>query len=150
METSDYTKDYYMPHLHEALEFQDFIMEELHKRGIVLQNTSSKKYQLKKENLLGLEIKYDKQMGTTGNIYIETAEKSHPGNTQFVPSGINREDNSWLFGIGNMHEFFIFSKKVLKRIDKNNTCKRITKDTSLGFLIPIYQAREFADKCITF
>jgi hypothetical protein len=67
---------YYREQLLEGIEFQDFIAEQLHLQGVVLQNFSSKKYQLRRENLLGLEIKFDKKYEKTGNLYIETAEKA--------------------------------------------------------------------------
>jgi len=55
----NYQKTVYEPKLNQGLEYQDFICCELHKRGIILQNLQSKRFQRKKENLLGMEIKFD-------------------------------------------------------------------------------------------
>ena len=71
METK-YRTEVYGPRLEDGLQYQDFICMELHRRGIVLQNIQSKKFNLKKENLLGMEIKFDRRLKDTGNVYIET------------------------------------------------------------------------------
>lgn len=139
---TNYQADVYEPNLKAALEYQDFICEKLHALGIVLQNMQSQQYQLKKENLLGLEIKFDRQLEKTGNIYIEIAEKANPANPYYVASGIYRDDNSWLFGIGDYEDFFIFTKKRLKEIDglrkkgRIDGLREVTIPTSHGFLIP--------------
>ena len=109
---SDYSTAVYSPNLEAARQYQDFIASSLLPRGIIIQNIQSKNGQLFGENLLGLEIKFDREFERTRNLYIETAEKSHPDNPKFVPSGIYRNDNSWLYGIGNYQEFFIFTKKL--------------------------------------
>ena len=107
---------YYEEMLHKGQEYQDFVMLKLHVAGIVLQCIQSKKYQLKRENLLGLEIKFDDRMKDTGNLYIEVAEKSDPANREFIASGIYREDENWLYGIGDYSQMFIFSKKRLQKV----------------------------------
>ena len=53
--------------------------------------------------------------GATGNIYIETAEKAIPREGPYVQSGIYRDDESWLYGIGDYSKFYIFGKKCLKK-----------------------------------
>jgi len=137
-----------------AIEYQDFICEQLHQRGIVLQNMQSKKYQQKTENLLGLEIKLDDRMEETGRVYIETAEKAEPRPGEYAEAGINRKDNCWLFGIGNYKVFFIFDKKMLKRLKKNNPIWLYypvkDKETSQGFCIPLDKARKIAAQVIEF
>ena len=60
---------YYQQMLQKGQEYQDYVMMKLHAHGIVLQCIQSKKFQLKRENLLGLEIKFDDRMKETGNIY---------------------------------------------------------------------------------
>jgi len=139
--------------LKDAKPYQDFICEELHRRGIVLQNMTSKQYQFKRENLLGLEIKLDKRMVETGRVYIETAEKAHEDNAAYVLSGIYRNDNSWLYGIGDYTIFYIFSKNTLKRLDQHNPkwlYRPAPTGTSKGFCIPIDRAEKLADRIIRF
>lgn len=136
-----------------GIEYQDFICEQLHKHGIVLQNMQSKKYQYKRENLLGLEIKLDRRLSETGRIYIETHEKAKPRPGKYALSGINRDD-CWLYGIGNYEIFFIFGKKVLRRLkDKKPPWlywPHKDKETSRGFCIPLEKAEQIAEKVIKF
>lgn len=139
--------------MQKGIEFQDFICEQLHFQGIVLQNMQSKVYQYKKENLLGLEIKFDDVMNKTQRIYIETAEKAQPRSGDYVEAGIYRKDKSWMFGIGNYTVFYIFDKKGLQRLDKANPAwlyRPVPSDTSKGFCIPINKAERLAMKVIHF
>ena len=108
--------DNYKLMLEKGLQFQDFITDILIKElGISLSTYSSQKYQnLKGENKQGFEIKFDDKYKDTGNVYIEVAEKSNPLNENFISSGIYRNDNTWLYLIGDYKEIFIFSKKHLK------------------------------------
>ena len=146
---ADNYAEYYQDQLKAAGEYQDYVCEKLHYVGIVLQNMTSQKYQYeKRENLLGLEIKFDNRMQETKRIYIETAEKSNPQNPNYIPSGIYRDDGSWLYGIGNYDIFYIFDKKVLQRIDKHDPSwlyrPHQNLPTSKGFCIPVEQAEKIA------
>ena len=147
----------------EGIEYQDFVSDQLYDRGIpVLCHYASKQYQLKKgENKLGVEIKYDRKMKTTGNIFIEIGEKSKTG--KFVKSGLYRDDNSWLYAIGDYELIFVFSKKYLKRLYESDHNRLISKDekgrwrlktglfkktpieTSDGFIISIKEAELYAE-----
>ncbi len=154
METkSDNYEDYRRAKVREGEEFQDFIMERLHLIGTILQPLCSRAGQLKGENLFGLEIKNDEKMGTWGNIYIEIAEKARPRAGDYVPSGIFRSDNTWLYGIGDRLVFFIFPKSTLRNLyAKRNIfgLKEKTKPTSLGFVIPLTLAEKLYARKIVF
>ena len=77
---------YYVKKLEEGLEFQDVATTALYQRGIVVVAYSSRRWQDERgENMLGAEIKRDGKFRQTGNLYIETAEKSHPDNPVYVP-----------------------------------------------------------------
>ena len=87
------------------------------------------------------------------NYDIETREKSHSTNIQYVRSGIYRDDNSWLFCIGNYRVLFIFGKKTLQRLDLHNPrwiYRPIRTPTSQGFCIPIDRAQQLAERVIYF
>lgn len=133
--------------LFKGLEFQDYVTDILIKElGIALSSYNSVKYQnTKGENKQGFEIKFDDRYKETGNIYIETAEKSNENNANYVDSGIYRNDNTWIYIIGNYEELYIFSKKHLILMHKTNDHKEITTKTSKGFLIK----KEFAEKYCT-
>jgi len=106
---------YYADKLKEGQEFEDFVQDALAKRGIFLGNYTSQKYQLEKgENMLGMEIKRDGRFRETGNFYMETAEKSSKDIVGWTPSGIMRDDNSWLFCIGDEKGFCVFAKKDIR------------------------------------
>lgn len=136
--------------LEKGLLFQDFIMNLFMKElGIPISNFSSKKYQYKVgENIQGIEIKFDDRYKDTNNIYIETKEKSNPNNLKFVISGIYRDDNSWLYVIGNYNEVFVFGKSHLVLMHKSHKYREIKTSTSVGFLLPKKEAEKYCLKKI--
>lgn len=100
----------------DGIEFQDFVCHQLALRHVVLQNLSSKKYQLQMgENLQGFEIKKDDWCTTSKRLSIEIAEKSCASMPNWTPSGIMRKDNTWLYIQGNYSKIFIFAKNWLVR-----------------------------------
>lgn len=142
--SDDYT-DYYAEKLEEGLEFQDLISAELFKRGIVVVGYSSRKYQIQHgENMLGAEIKRDGNFRTTGNLYIEVAEKSHPSKPNYTPSGIMRKDNSWLFVIGDERTAYIFPTVYLRKLAASKGWRTVQTDTSRGYLMPMEDAESYA------
>ena len=102
-------------------------------------------------------------MKETGNIYFETAEKSDPANREFVESGILRDDENWLYGIGDYSQIFIFSKRRLQNIyahllkareeRRQPSIAGVIKDgiksgTSRGFTLPVSAALTICQKYI--
>ena len=137
----EYNNGYYSEKLEEGLQFQDVATRELYKRGVVVVGYASRKFQNEEgENMLGAEIKRDGMFRNTGNLYIEICEKSHPSKPTYTASGIFREDNSWIFVIGDEKTMWIFSTKYLRII--KDRFRHVEKPTSKGFLIPL----EMADK----
>lgn len=106
--------------LEEANQYQDFIADQLlNELGWCINLYTSRQYQYNKgESRAGVEIKYDKKMATTGNLYIETHER-HDVNKEFVASGINRQDNTLHWCIGDYNEAYIFVKSQLKSLCDN-------------------------------
>jgi len=138
----------YKEMLQKGLEYQDFITDLLLKEiGISLSTYSSKKYQYNiGENKQGIEIKFDDRYKETGNLYIEVEEKSNANNWYYVNSGIYRNDNTWLYLIGDYNEVFIFSKKQLIILHEKNIYKLVKTPTSIGFLIPKNDAEKYSIK----
>lgn len=137
--------------------FQDFVCIELAKDNIILQNINSKKFQFETgENLQGFEIKYDARCtgdnGTTptGRLSIEIAEKSKAENTDFIPSGIYRSDNSWLYIQGNYKGFWIFSKKLLLLLHASARYEGREMPTIKTFYLPIDDADKYCAKKYSF
>lgn len=141
----DYGEQYEMGML-----YQDFITDQLMRRGISLNAYSSKKYQLEcGESASGIEVKFDSRMAETGNVYIEVAEKSRPDMPDFTPSGICRKDNTWLYLIGDYDEALLMGKAQLRMtvgmdpafLYENGIVRR-EGETSIGYTIPV----SFCDK----
>jgi len=138
---------YYKECFEKGLEYQDFVADMLaDKYSILLTSYSSERYQLAVgENRQGIEIKFDDQFKNTGNLYIEFAEKRNGDNEKYVDSGIMREDNSWLYLIGDYNNIYIFGINFLKRMYISKKYKEVETPTSKGFLIN----KETADKWAT-
>ncbi len=140
-------RQYYNEMLEKGQEYQDFVADELYKRGISIGSYASKKWQIEHgENRAGIEIKYDMQFCNTRRLWIEISEKSHPINALYVKSGIYRDDNSWLYVIGDYRTIFILPKVTLRLLfeagrypERENNSR-----TSTGFLFPEKDARKYA------
>lgn len=149
MQRSINYKEYYKLQLEKASEYQDFITDKLFDIGLCVNVYSSKKYQFSKgESKTGIEIKFDNQFKRTGNLYIEYAEKSDPKNDNYVCSGILRNDNTWIYCIGNYEIIYLFPKKWLQEIKKLKNIKHVITPTSKGFLYPEMLANKYAIKII--
>lgn len=142
METTQYYKD----KLVEGQRYENFVMsrwpEVYPNRKLTIRD--SKYAQLEGETEEGVEIKYDGRMEDTGRVYIEMQEKTHIDNENYILSGIYRNDNSKLFLIGNMTQWFLFSKEKLvwlDRLDPPFLYRPKPTGTSIGFCIPIENAK---------
>ena len=142
--------EYYKEKLEQGLEYQDFVSELLLKEiGLAVTTYASQVYQKRKgENLQGVEIKFDDKYKDTGNIYIETAEKSNPDNPNYVSSGIYRNDNTWLYVIGNYQKMFIYSKKFLVLLHKSKRYREVETPTSRGMLLDSETAEKYCIRII--
>ena len=120
-----------------AYEYQDLATDILCSRGYNVNCYSSKKYQNEKgEGRNGIEIKNDRRMAETGNIYIETHEKKANADT-WIESGILRKDNTKYWFIGDNEKAWLFHKRQLIATIKKENFKKVETATSLGILIPI-------------
>ena len=113
---------YFSGSLQIGAEYQDLVMEELHKIGISVNCYTSAKYQLEKgESISGIEIKHDSKIVETGRIYFETHAMNREG--KLIYNGVYKEDNAWLYAIGNETDIYIFSKAQVKQL-----CEKIEHD----------------------
>src|ERR1022692_1926948 len=108
--------DYRSKQLEDAQVFQDFVIDaSWQMMGLAVIPYSSRLYQQTVgESKTRCEIKHDKNYARTGNLYVETAEKAVPRPGPYAPSGIYRDDNSWLWIIGDYDLLFYVQKTVLK------------------------------------
>lgn len=141
---------YYKEHLEKGIEFQDFVNSLLFDIGIVVVQYQSRRFQFERgENSGGIEIKFDDRFDETGNLYIETAEKSHPLRPHYIPSGIYRMDNGWLYAIGNYRVVYLFVTRHLRWLHERNGLTEIQTPTSRGFLLPEIMARKYAARVLS-
>lgn len=135
-----------------GLEFQDFVVDLLREQlGIVITNYQSQRFQFGVgENKQGIEIKLDRDILRTKSpsVSIEIAEKAKASNPYYVPSGIYRNDNSWLYIQGNWDIVFIFSKNILRLLRQSKHYKIDTLPTLKRFLLPVDDARKYAAKVL--
>ena len=135
---------YYKTQLERGLVYQDFIYEILSRHGINTVAYGSRLFQHKLgENKAGIEIKFDGNLHT-GNLYIETEEKSNANNQFFVKSGIYRDCNEYV--IGDYATVFRLGTNVLRICHETGKYREleIRMGTSRGFLFPQKEAERLA------
>ena len=132
---------YYEDRLAEGQKFEEYIKKVFFERfAINLDFTGKDNQNLIGETLQGIEVKFDNRFKETRNIYIEVAEKTNPANDEYIKSGIYREDNTWLYVIGDYDTLYMFSKKHLKLL--KDKCQSVITPTSMGFLVPQFMSDE--------
>lgn len=142
-------KQNYQAQLEEGQKFQDHCAYWLQKKlNIGIVNFQTKEYQYKfGENMQGIECKLDKVFKPTGNLWIETAERHNP-DTPYSDSGIFRNDNSWLYCIGNYDVLYLFQTNILSGMYCSGRYPIIENNlmTSKGFLLPKHDADKYGKK----
>jgi len=147
----------YAQRMEKGLRFQDFAVMRLYEAGIPIVGLASKRYQVGAgENMNGFEIKFDDRMKDTGNVYIEVAEKTDAQNDGYVASGIYRNDNSWMYVIGDYSVIYICAKNHLRLVyerEKDRGCSSLARfvetPTSKGMLLPqTYVEGQLASKTL--
>lgn len=115
--------------------------------GFKLNFNEGRKEQLDGETEEGVEIKCQMdKLKKYGNLYIEIDEKSDAAHDEFYPSGIFREDNTWLWVTGDYDVFYIFEKSVLIDAYDSGKFRMVAGHdgkgnvTSHGFLLPLKEA----------
>lgn len=127
--------------INDSGKFEEFIKEEFLKYGIDIGFYYGKEQYIG-ENKLGIEIKNDKIVKNTGNIYIEYQER-HTQVDIWTNSGILKEDNSKYWLIGDFDNYYIISKETLVDIFKNKKYDRIVETpTSRGYVLKINKHKE--------
>jgi hypothetical protein len=140
--------NYYDEKLKEGMSFESFIQKVFFEELAINLDFTVYDNQTKiGETLQGIEVKFDNRYKETGNLYIEVAEKSNPDNPNYIKSGVFRDDNTWLYAIGNYEKIFIFAKKTLVQIKDKFT--PVVTPTSMGFLLPNKDAEFYCAKIIT-
>ena len=107
----------YEANLNEAKHFEDFVHDTLlHHKKIVSGMYRSKQYQINYgESATGVEVKLDKSFRLTGNLFIETDERSSVYD-EWRPAGIYHHSQPWLFAVGDNVSFWLFATKTLRNV----------------------------------
>jgi len=127
--------NYYNEKLKEGNEYERYVVKKLKEEGtnITLIKTYEEQINVG-ESLEGYEIKFDDKYKETGNLWIETQERSDI-KKEYVDSGILRNDNTIFYVIGNYDIIFIFEKKKLKEILYEKEIIENNMKTSKGYLL---------------
>ena len=140
--------EYYQAKLKGAKLYQDFVVDAAwNLLGLAIVQYSSETYQrIVGESRTGVEIKHDERFGKTGNLWIEVAEKAFPRDGPYVPSGIYRQDNTWLYCIGDYNTIFFFAKTLLRALHASGRWSIMENNTytSEGFLLAAGDAEKYA------
>lgn len=139
--------------LESGLCYQDFVVDLLLQTlGLAVVQYSSKLYQQTVgESRTGVEIKHDEIYAKSSRLWIEIAEKAMPRPGPYVSSGILRDDNTWLYIIGDYNVVFIFGKVTLRALHASKRYPVIENGTrtSQGFLLPDDVAQRVALHVLT-
>jgi len=129
--------EYYKQQLADGKAFEQYVKQQLaEKRQLHLDILHGQDLYDIGETRQGYEIKYDKRYKDTGNLYIETKEKSNPANPNYVASGIFRQDNTHTWIIGDYKQVYMFDKKTLVEVyEQDQYFRYVSTATSHGFLL---------------
>lgn len=141
-------KQYREAQIRSSALYQDFVMEMCASHAnLIIQVYGSKEFQWNVgESRQGVEIKFDDKMASTGNLWIEVAEKAEPREGAYATSGIYRNDNTWLYIIGNYDTIFVFPKNILQMLHAAKRYRELENSykTSVGYLLPSTEAEKYA------
>lgn len=140
--------EYYKAKLDGAKLYQDFVVDAAwNLLGLAIVQYASEVYQRTVgESRTGVEIKHDEKFGKTRNLWIEVAEKARPRDGPYVASGIYRNDNTWLYCIGDYDTIFFFPKTILRLLHASERWSVLENNTrtSEGFLLREHEAEKYA------
>lgn len=136
------TRDDYNRELGVGLAYEDFVLERLWENGwgtVAFRTASS---QGRGENLGGFEIKRDGEFRNTGNLFIETEERS-TSSSEWHPAGVDSPAKPRHLVIGDEESFWVLSVNALQMI--RESCRHTTNrtDTARGFLLKCDRADRF-------
>jgi hypothetical protein len=131
--------DYYTQQLAIGQAYERYILEQLRAEGRVVESHATAALQLARGDLSvagqDLEVKFDRLFASTGNLYIETAEKRDASRDYWTPSGVCASSAAIWYGIGDYRDFFLFKRVTLRDVARTARPIEIAMKTSRGFLL---------------
>jgi hypothetical protein len=131
-----------------GISFESYIADWFQKeKGISLSTYHAHNEQRKGENRQGVEIKNDQLFKDTGNLFISVKRQY---GSLMINWGVFKEDNTWLYVIGDKSKHWIFLRKNLQRyfVVKQPILKKVAIEKNgyeYGFLLPCDIADNMAD-----
>ncbi len=138
----------------QGIEFQDWCVEKLNRRGFYVQLHASQRYQFERgESVQMVEIKLDNRCTETGRLSIEVGERTSISKP-WVQSGIYRGDNTVFYVQGNWNRLYLFDIKVLRRYHADQLNRQFEESprdvpTVRKFYLPLSVADELSIFCVT-
>lgn len=125
-------ENYYLQ-LEDGLQFQDKVNEYMIKKhNLPIVFFTSAKRQFSGESFNGIEIKYDRRSLDTLNLFIPYKARNKNGN--WYDTGLNKNDNTIWFIIGNDEYAYMISKNILLGVIKN--LHSVETLNGQGYLLP--------------
>lgn len=137
--------DYYINQLTQSHKFEVYVDKLFSEYGFDIGLYYGRNEQYSGETKVGIEIKQDKMLKKTKNVYIEYQERLHRGDG-WVNSGILKDDNTRFILIGDIDKFYILPKNRLvdyykrliinkENIDGIRLVKEKERGTSKGYIM---------------
>lgn len=129
-------------------EYEDYVQHVLWQRGYFFILHRSAKYQWSHgESIGGNEIKLDRLFRSTGNLYIETAERRTTEDaSQWRASGICDTPQPRIYTIGDRQTIYVLPVRWLHCV--RHKCEAHDGDTMQGFKLPVTSATKGAIEII--
>jgi hypothetical protein len=119
--------------------FEGYVLERFRAEGLEVGRHTTAALQLSRGDLVvegqDLEVKFDRLFASTGNLYIETAEKRNADRVGWTPSGVCAASAAVWYGIGDYRDFFLFQRVTLRDVARTARPIEIAMKTSRGFLL---------------
>lgn len=142
--------DYYATQRREGEAFERYLAVRLRAAGRHVARHADQASQYAHGDLrvdgIDLEIKFDTLAATTGNLYLEVAEKRDASRQHWTPSGVCSDSSAADYGVGDYRDWWLFERSVVKRLALSRPPITIARGTSQGVLLPITDAWRYSPR----
>lgn len=92
-----------------------------------------------------VEIKFDRKVRATGNLFIEVKERrDESGISQWRQAGIYDASDPWFYAIGDEQTIWFWATSQLRLAHSTGRYRMVNTGTSEGFLMPLPDADKYA------
>lgn len=137
---------YFIQNLNNSHQCELLVSSAFYEKGVDMGLFKTLDDQYRGESSIGVEVKADNRAADTGNLYIEVDEKSNQKNSNFIPSGINKTDNTrWFaFVIDNRTNIIFLDASKVHDLIATQALRYVSENfhnTSHGYLLNINTMR---------